>query len=538
MQASSPKEDIAMDGKGFRQAIAPAGLVVDTVEFAAGQILITGRSRSPVSICPNCCRPSTRVHSRYHRTLADLPSHGRPVRITLAARRFRCATVSCATRIFVERFPPQVTAAFARRTTRLDSIVHHLGLALGGRPAASLARRLLMPVSKDTLLRTVRRRFGHAQVKPTIIGIDDWAWKRGQRYGTVICDLERRCIVDLLPNRGVDTVEAWLRARPEVRIISRDRGGGYRHAAARALPGALQIADRWHLMENASQAFLDAVRKSMRAIRQALEAAEPEPGLLTCAERLQYEGFKRRQDADEMIRALLGKGSSIKAVVRATGYARKTVRHVARGGRSDVFRSRISSLDPWLTTLDAEWRAGCRNGTELWRRLKSIGFAGSRRVVAEWTTRQRRNEISPVNGSRAVPSARVIARLMTTARDQLSNSEAVLVATIEAAVPALVVVRNLADRFHRIIRQQKGGELATWIEEARQTSLCSFANGLSDDWTAVKAAIVEPWSNGQTEGQITKLKLVKRQMYGRAKLDLLRARLMPPHDQTASLHQK
>lgn len=308
-----------MHGSGFREAIAPIGLVIDKVEYAADQILITGRSRFRVSICPNCCRPSARVHSRYHRTLADLPSHGRPVRITLVARRFRCATSRCTTRIFVERFPPDVTATFARRTTRLDSIVHHLGLALGGRPAASLARRLLMPVSKDTLLRTVRRRFKGAQVKPTIIGIDDWAWKRGQRYGTIVCDLERRQIIDLLPDRGVATVEAWLKARPEICIISRDRGGGYRHAAARALPDALQIADRWHLMENASQAFLDAVRKSMRAIRQALQSAEPDPELLTCAERLQYEGFKRRQDADDAIRVLLGKGASIKAVVRATG---------------------------------------------------------------------------------------------------------------------------------------------------------------------------------------------------------------------------
>jgi transposase len=350
-----------MHGRGFREAIAPIGLVIDEVEFAAGQILITGRSRSRVSICPNCCRPSARVHSRYHRTLADLPSHGRPVRITLIARRFRCATSRCATRIFVERFPQEVAAAFARRTSRLDSIVHHLGLALGGRLAANPARRLLMPVSKDT----VRRRFGSVAVKPTIIGIDDWAWKRGQRYGTIVCDLERRCIVDLLPDRGVATVEAWLKARTEISIISRDRSGGYRHAAARALPVAPQIADRWHLMENASQAFLDAVRKSMRAIRQALQAAAPDPELLTCVERLQYEGFKRRQDADETIRALLRKGLSIKAVVRATGYARKTVRQVVRGGRSDVFRTRLSSLDPWLATLDAEWHSGCQSGAEL-----------------------------------------------------------------------------------------------------------------------------------------------------------------------------
>ena len=271
----------------------------------------------------------------------------------------------------------------------------------------------------------------------------------------------------------------------------------------------------------------------MRAIRGALQVAEPDPELLTCAERLQYEGFKRRRDADETIRAMLGKGLSIRAIVRATGHARKTVRQVARGGRSDVFRTRISSLDPWLETLDAEWHSGCQNGAELWRRLKIKGFRGSLRVVAEWAARRRRDMAFSGNLSRVVPSARVIARVMTMGRDQLSKSEATLVATIEAAVPSLVVVRNLIDRVHRMIRQQNSRELAAWIEEPRQTSLRSFANGLSDDWNAVKAAIVEPWSNGQTEGQITKLKLVKRQIYGRANLDLLRARLMPPRDQPA-----
>jgi transposase len=513
-------------------------VVIDEVEYAGGQIRIAARSRSRTSVCPRCDRPSARVYSRYYRTLADLPSHGRPVRIVLAARRFRCATSRCRTRIFVERFSSDVAATFSRRTARLDSIVHHLGLALGGRPAASLARRLLMPVSKDTLLRAVRRRFNKTQEKPTIVGIDDWAWKRGQRYGTIVCDLERRRIIDLLPDRSVSTVEAWLKERPEITVIARDRGGGYRHAAARALPRSRQVADRWHLMESASQALLDVVRKSMRAIRDALQATEPDPALLTRAERLQYEGFKRRQNADDMIRALLRKGASIKAIVRATGYARTTVRQVARGGRSDIFRTRIGSLDPWLETLDAEWRGGCHNGAELWRRLKDRGFQGGLRVVTEWATRRRRDEAAPGRGPRAVPSARVVARLMTAARDQLSISEARLVTMIEDAAPLLVIVRNLAERFQRMIRQQNAYDLGSWIEEAMETPLRSFANGLSDDWDAVKAAITDPWSNGQTEGQITKLKLVKRQMYGRAKLDLLRARLMPPGNQPAFLHQR
>jgi transposase len=245
-----------MRQQAFRDALAPTGLLIGHIELVGDQIRITGRSRFSGSICPRRGSRSTHIHNHYRRTLADLPSHGRPVKINLLDRRFRCVATDCPTRVFAERFPEELAPVSGRRTTRLERIVHHLGLALGGRPAASLARRLLISVSKDTLLRTVRRHATGARSAPTIIGIDDWAWKRGQRYGTIICDLERRCIVDLLPDRASATVEACLKARPAIRVISRDRGGCYGHAATRALPGARQVADRWHLMENASQAFL------------------------------------------------------------------------------------------------------------------------------------------------------------------------------------------------------------------------------------------------------------------------------------------
>jgi len=221
-----------------------------------------------------------------------------------------------------------------------------------------------------------------------VVGIDDWAWKRGHRYGTIICDLERHRIVDVLPDREAASVEAWLLTRPSIRVVSRDRGGGYGQAVTRALPKATQVADRWHLMENANGAFLDAVRKSMPSIRQALGAINITPTLLTCAERLQYEGFLRREQANAAIRALANEGTPIREIVRRTGCSRQVVRRSVRGERGDVFRVRMSSLEPWLARLDEEWTAGCRNGAELWRRLKTEGFKGSLRVVTEWATRR------------------------------------------------------------------------------------------------------------------------------------------------------
>ncbi|MCP1876656.1 hypothetical protein J2S83_010128, partial [Bradyrhizobium japonicum] len=235
-------------------------------------------------------------------------------------RRFVCEVPQCRRRIFAERFGDDILPTRSRRTARLECIVHHLGLALGGRPAASFAKRLMLPVSNDTLLRVVRRRT-RPRTEPLIVaGIDDWAFRKNHRYGTIVCDLQRRRIVTLLPDREIATVRAWLSDHPEIRVVSRDRGGGYGEAAAKALPDAVQVADRWHLMENASAAFLNAVRRSMRVIRTAIGATTINPKLLTCAERLQYEGYLRRKQTNAAIMELVRDAVPLKEIVRRTGH--------------------------------------------------------------------------------------------------------------------------------------------------------------------------------------------------------------------------
>jgi transposase len=265
-----------------------------------------------------------------------------------------------------------------------------------------------------------------------VVGIDDWAFRRNHSYGTIVCDLERRRIVTLLPDREMATVEAWLAGHPDIGVLSRDRGGGYGEAASKALPRAVQVADRWHLMENASAAFLGAVRKSMRPIRAAIGATTINPELLTCAERLQYDGYLRREETIATILALAKDGAAIKQIVRKTGHSRNRVRQVLRGERGDVFRARQSSLDAHLPLLDAQWAGGCRNAAKLWRRLKLDGFRGSQRVVSEWATRRRRAEKASDQQLQKVPSARTIARLMTSARDHMSKADTVTIAAIEA----------------------------------------------------------------------------------------------------------
>ena len=285
-------------------SLVPAGFVVDHLDVGTDQISLVVRSGSTTATCPDCRTSSRRIQSRYQRRAAASPLGGRSVELQVMVRRFWCDAAACGQKILAERFSDDVLPTFARRTSRLEQIVHHLGLALGDRPGAGVAQRLMLPVSQDTLLRVIRRRATTHFNPPSVIGIDDFAWRRNHRYGTLVCDLERRRIVALLPDREQATAQTWLKMNGSIRIVARDRGGGYGEAIARALPQAIQVADRWHLMENASRGFLDAVRRSMRQVGEVVGAATIDPALLTAFERIRYEGYLRRGEANAAIRSL------------------------------------------------------------------------------------------------------------------------------------------------------------------------------------------------------------------------------------------
>jgi len=260
-------------------ALVPRGFDVESASCDGATTVIIVRPMSDTSPCPGCRARSKRIHSRYQRRLADLPLAGRQVRLVVVARRFRCDTVLCDRRIFTERFDDGALAPWARRTTRLDFVVHHLGLALGGRPAASFARRLMMPVSNDTLLRVVRRRGCPPFAAPSVIGIDDWAWRRNQRYGTIICDLERRRPITLLPDREPATAQAWLAGQPQIAVVARDRGGVtplLRPRPFRTPPRSPIVGISWR-----TPATPSSMRFANPCATSALQLAPP-PSIPTC----------------------------------------------------------------------------------------------------------------------------------------------------------------------------------------------------------------------------------------------------------------
>jgi transposase len=514
--------------------LIPADLLVEQVLPEPDRVVILSRPKSPVSTCPLCGVASGRVHSHYLRTLADLPWQGRLVALRVQARRFRCATRGCPRRVFAERLP-EVTAPRARRTARLADIQRHIGLALGGEAGSRLAHRLTMPVGATTLLAMLRRGAPETPTQaPRVLGVDDWAWRRGRRYGTILVDLERRRVVDLLPDRRAGTLIAWLRDRPGVEVISRDRGGTYADAARRGAPEAVQVSDRWHLLENCSRALLDVVRRRRAEVRAAAwegavqtETAPALPPPMTSAERRHWERWRRQRDTyDEVVR-LRREGLPIKEIVRRLGIGRNTARRWLRGSTPDPFRPRRSVLEPHRAMLERRWAEGCHNGAQLWRELRDAGFRGGLRVVTEWATRQRlAGRPGRPGSSFAAPPLRRVARMLTADPSTLQEEERQYLGRLLATSAPLALARDLALRFAAIVRERREGDLDRWLADAAGSEMRSFADGLRQDEAAVRAALELPWSNGQTEGQITRLKLVKRQMFGRAKLDLLRARVL------------
>ena len=306
------------------------------------------------AFCPGCGLRSARRHGRYVRSLADLPVHGRTVQLRLSVRRFRCLIAQCPVKTFGEAVPVSLAQPHGRRTGRFQDLVAYLGRAMGGRPAQALGRRILLRVSKDTFLRGAVRPANAPFPRPRVVGLDDWAWRKGQRYGTPVRDPKRRAVIDLLPDREPATVAAWLRRHPQIEIVARDRNGGYGRAISQALPDAIQVADRWHLLQNASDALLSAVRRAMSQIRKVAYHAELDPGILTAAERLQYQGFQRRQPTNALIQRMGREGVPIKRILRITGLSRGLVRCVLRGEGEDVFRLRQNSLTPWFRHISPQ----------------------------------------------------------------------------------------------------------------------------------------------------------------------------------------
>ncbi|MDP4026103.1 ISL3 family transposase [Methylobacterium sp. NEAU 140] len=515
----------------------PDGVHVDALALEVGTLTITARTTAPRAVCPQCGQGSARVHSAYWRSLKDLPWQDRSVTWRVKVRRFRCGR--CPGRIFAEPVPG-LARAKAQRSDRLAAAQTDIGMALGGEAGARLSRRLAMPVSGDTVLRLVRRRGIGSSPPPRVVGIDDWAWRRGRHYGTIVCDLERGRVLDLLPGRSCAPVRAWLAAHPDIAVVSRDRAGPYAEAARLGAPQAIQVADRWHLLVNASEALRGVVERHQPEIREAarrVASQSPEPIVAAAdptdpppEEDAGQGGGRRRQRCEAALR-LHGEGFSIKAIARTLGASRNGVRRWLRVGAFVPYRRAPAptQLDPHLPFVEARWRDGQHNAAALHRELRAVGFAGGYEIVQRWAKRRRSGtgHDRPVRPPSArIPSTRRIARWLTCDPAKLSVDDLRFVEVLCDLAPRLQAAAEQVRGFGTILRAGDPAALKPWLDAAAASELGGFVAGLQQDEAAVQAAIAEPWSNGPVEGQVNRLKLIKRSMYGRAGFDLLRQRVL------------
>ncbi len=558
----------------------PVDVYLADISLEKETLTLVLKSSQASAVCPKCTHPSTRVRGRYTRTLADLPSLGRAVRVRLEVRRFVCATRGCPRTTFAERFP-KLTRVYARRTLRQAEALVEIAFAQGGKAGAQLAKRLAMPTSRDTLLRLIRSTAVPTRQTPQVLGLDDFAWKKGDRYGTLLVDLQAHCPVEVLPDREADTVVRWLRAHRGVKIISRDRAGSYAEAATRGAPRARQVADRYHILVNLRDALkgtlsrtpgslpeVAAERGESRAPSQptmAAAQASPAPAEtapeteragvpqdqreasgarpLTVAEQRRQTSRANRLARYEQIVTLHREGFSQRAIARHLHISRKVVHRSVRAGtfpeRAPTGR-RQSKLDRYLPYLRKRWEEGCHNGSQLARELEAQGFRGSaslvRRLTGDWRARlpgpaervrgKKRQAAPPVKRRL---SSRHASWLLVTDQQQLTADQRALIERICHTNADLHELYQLGQDFVQMVKQRQARRLDGWLARASQSSsveLRGFASGIKRDYAAVKAALSLPWSQGQVEGQITRLKFLKRQMYGRAHFDLLRSRVL------------
>lgn len=500
-----------------------------------GSIEVELRTSRSFSCCPVCGTASRRVHSRYLRRLGDLPWEGIPVSILLQTRKFFCVVETCRRRIFTEPLPGTVLR-YSRRTLRSSEALDWITVMIGGQAGVRLARRLGLLVSGSTLLRQLRCRAQRAPVvAPRVLGIDDWAWRKGHRYGTILCDLESRRVIDLLPDREASTVAAWLRAHPGSEIVSRDRGGIYAQATRAAAPQAVQVADRWHLLRNLSEALKNALSPHHRLLTQAARGSMDEVSSVVTAPlssvppwelRAQQKNRDRRFSRYEEVRRLGQTGASHASIGGQLGLDHRTVRKFLR---ADIFpeaqrSSRPGIVDPYADYLDQRLEQGCRNISQLWRELREQGFTGQFNVVRRWLRCRRGYHPAAAAPRKAAPRISVRQTVWHILKDTTA-AQGYLEQVYEGS-PDVSAVAKLAKEFFRLIRQRDLAALTPWFEAAKTTALAGFASHLARDRDAVEAALTLPWSQGQVEGHVHRLKLIKRQMYGRAGFDLLRLRVL------------
>ncbi|KOT48330.1 transposase [Streptomyces rimosus subsp. rimosus] len=511
-------------------------VLVESVETADMVVRVEALSTARHAACPGCGCLSERIHGSYLRFPHDLPTAGKSVVVTLRVRRFVCAESSCPRKTFVEQVPG-LPRRFGRRTERLRLTLISVGLALAGRAGARMTDVLGSPVSRNTLLRLIASLPDPPIATPRVVGVDEYAQRKGQIYGTVLVDVETRRPIDLLPDREADTLAAWLAERPGIEIICRDRAPFFADGATRGAPQALQVADRWHLWHNLGEAAEKCVFRHRGCLRplpeQPKELREETESAASSPWPTGHRFAERTRAKHATIHALLAAGHSKRSVARQLGMTLNTILRFSRATAPEEmftgqWQNRATRLDAYKPYLDQRWQEGCTNAWKLWEEIKEQGYPRGYASVRDYVSRNLRGKLQPV-GPRP-PSARAVTRWLLTHPDALPERDRLQLKAVLANCPALTALAEHVRSFGHMVTELQGDLLPGWIESARAAvdlpSLNRFAQHLQRDLNAVIAGLTLPWNSGVVEGHDNRIKMLKRQMFGRAGFELLRKRAL------------
>ena len=515
-------------------------LIIDSVAADADGVLIRGHARAARSRCARCGQESTRVHSRYVRILADAVIGGRPAAIRFTARRFFCRNPDCEAVTFAEQIP-DLTARYARRTALLRDALVSIALALAGRPGARLAAALGMSVSRSSLLRLIRGLPDPPVTAVAVLGVDDFAFRRRHDYGTILVDMTDGHPVDLLTDREAGTFAAWLKAHPGTEVICRDRAGAYALGGRDGAPDAIQVADRWHLWHNLGQAVEKAVAAHRECLREpAADPQEPAPTSDPPPPQPDRQPLQlpegrlatRARERHAAVQSLLQQGQSITAIARELHLTRHTVRRFARAQGIEELLARTGPrgvlLDPFKAHLHRRLADGISDAAALTAEIRTTGYRGSVQTVRRYLHPLRTTPTAPPPVPDP-PKVRHLSGWIMTDPDHLDPDDQAKLDDARTRCPHLDALAGHVTEFAKILTGLHGDRLDAWITNVDADdlpALRSFATGLRNDHAAVINGLTMTHNSGGVEGNVNRLKTIKRQMYGRAKFDLLRKRVL------------
>jgi len=531
------------------------GCKIETIKQVKEELSITLSSERTVAICPHCKHSSIRRNGHYTRYPHDLALGGQRVRLALRVKRFLCSNEHCNHKTFGEQFV--FVKRQAQRCKRLAKAHTMIAIKPGGEAGSDLASQLSIPISADTLLRNLKLAPLPSVATARVLGVDDWAIKKRESYGTILVDLENHKVIDVLEGRDAEIFAQWLDLHPGIEILSRDRSHDYAKAAKEAAPEAKQVADRWHLLQNLKQMlerWLKSIQKKILKLPIQADMASkiaglfpPKPPLSRTTKAAQVSSqasLEHKSELHKHVNKLFDSGMTQVDISKKLGIHRHTVRAYIQADEAPNHQRHARStsiLDPYLHYLEKRLAEGCENASQLGRELTQLGYSGKPWQVYKWLQpqrskpskhgkkpkKQKREALKPLSPS-FLPSTPKLAWLLMKDAADLDEKELFILEYLFQD-EQLKAMYNRAHSFKVMLLQKKPAAFDAWLDEAQQsniTILQTFVHGLKLDYDAVKAAMTSVWSNGQVEGQVNKLKLIKRQMYGRASFDLLRKRVL------------